>query len=312
VTGQSARVRPVPSSRRVSYMNLGATLYMPATRPDLREQLEGRKHTGLRSMVLCTEDAVKSNAVGRALANLRDALPGLSDHGPLRFLRPRDPAVLEDVLAIPGAENLDGVSLPKLDESNVDDYLRVLARAPWLSIMPIVETDVAFRLDALTRLRERLDPVRERVLCVRIGGNDLLQLLGMKRPADATAYETPLRLAIDYMIVTFRPHGYEVSAPVFEHIDRPEILAREVALDAAHGLFAKTAIHPSQIAAIESAYSVPPADAALAEAVLDPSAAAVFRFGGQMAEPATHARWAEMTLSRLAVYGQSELSAPSV
>lgn len=289
-----------------SYLRLGASLYMPGTRADLRELLTGRKYPALRSVVVCTEDAVHPHALHAAIANLRQTLPLLADQGPLRFLRSRDPEVLEAVIDMPGAEHLHGVSLPKFDESNVCDYLSVLAQAPWLAIMPIIETDVAFSAEGLARLRACLDPVRGRILCVRVGGNDLLQLLGMKRPASLTAYDTPLRLVIDNLILAFRPHGYEVSAPVFEHIERPEVLAREVGIDVAHGLFAKTAIHPTQVAAIEAAYAVDPADAALADAILDPDAAAVFRFKGTMAEPATHTRWARSTRARAAVYGLAE------
>jgi citrate lyase beta subunit len=289
--------------RAVTYLHLGASLYMPATRPDLRVLLTGRKYPTLRSVVVCTEDAVHPRALPSALANLRQTLPLLGNGGPLRFLRPRDPQVLASVIEMPGAEHLDGVSLSKLDESNVSDYLSVLEHAPWLAIMPIIETDVAFSVDGLTRLRACLNPVRERIPCVRVGGNDLLQLMGMKRPTWLTAYDTPLRLVIDNLIVAFRPHGYEVSAPVFEHIERVDVLAREVEIDVAHGLFAKTAIHPNQVAAIEAAYAVNSADVALADAILDPEAAAVFRFKGTMAEPTTHARWARSTRERAAVYG---------
>lgn len=296
----------------VPYLHLGASLYMPATRPDLRELLTGRKHPLLRSVVVCTEDAVHPRALPAAIANLRQTLPLLLDHGPLRFVRPRGPQALASVIEMSGAEHLDGVSLPKLDESNARDYLAVLERAPWLAIMPIIETDVAFSLERLARLRACLDRVRERIPCVRVGGNDLLQLMGMKRPSWLTAYDTPLRLVIDNLIVAFRPYGYDVSAPVFEHIGRPDVLAREVELDVAHGLFAKTAIHPTQVAPIEAAYAVDPADAALADAILDPEAAAVFRFDGTMAEPATHARWARSTRARACVYGLRALSTSEV
>lgn len=292
--------------RPVEYLQLGASLYMPATRSDLREVLFASKLTGLRSLVMCTEDAVHPGALSHALANLRQVLPLLPEHGPLRFVRPRSPGVLATILRMPGCDKLHGVCLPKLDERNVTEYLAVLADAPWLAIMPIIETDIAFSIGRLSRLRKRLDGARDRVLCLRIGGNDLLQLLGMKRPSELTAYDTPLRLVIDHMIVAFRPHGYEVSAPVFEHIERPEVLARELQLDVAHGLFAKTAIHPTQVAVIESAYAVERGDSALAEAVLDPAAAAVFRINGQMAEPATHRRWAQMTRAREDVYGLVE------
>ena len=296
--------------RPASYHCLGASLYIPATRGDLRELLTGRKHPELRSVVVCTEDAVHPKSLPTAMANLRQTLPLLRDRGPMRFLRPRDPQVLASVIEMPGAKHLDGVSLPKLDELNVHDYLAVLEHAPWLAIMPILETDVVFSVDALARLRTQFDSVRERIICVRVGGNDLLQLMGMKRPSWLTAYDTPLRLVIDNMIVAFRPYRYEVSAPVFEHIERADVLAREVELDVAHGLLAKTAIHPAQVATIEAAYAVQPDDAALADAILDPKAAAVFRFKGTMAEPATHARWALSTRARVSIYGLRESRAP--
>jgi citrate lyase beta subunit len=298
-----SRTEPAPWTPRVSYLALGASLYMPATRPDLPALLNGRKLPGLRSLVVCTEDSVHANALARALGNLRESLLHLEATGPLRFLRPRNPQILAEIVAMRGIAGIDGVCLPKLDEHNLDDYLAALAPAGHLAIMPIVETEVAFCRERLRRLRLRLDTVRERVPCVRIGGNDLLHLLGMRRPKDLTAYDTPLRRVIDDLIVEFRLHGYHLSAPVFEHLDRPQVLARELELDLVHGLLAKTAIHPAQVGPIESCYAVPHDEAALARAVLAPGAAGVFRLNGQMAEPATHSRWAAHTLARADAYG---------
>lgn len=299
-----SKLTPLLQPRHAQYLDLGASLYVPGTRHDLRELLAGKKLPDLRSIIICTEDAVHPGALGKALANLRHALSRpLPNSGPLRFVRPRDPEVLSAIIEMPGARALHGVSLPKFDEKNIGDFLTVLEQAPWLAMMPIMETDVAFSMERLGHLRTRLDAVRERVLCLRVGGNDLLQLLGLRRPTHLTAYDTPLRHAIDHIILTFRPYGYEVSAPVFEHIDRADVLTREVALDVAHGLMAKTAIHPTQVSLIEAAYRVPHEDAALAAAVLDPEAAAVFRFNGTMAEPATHTRWAREIIARAKVYG---------
>jgi len=301
----------VAARRRTAYLQLGASLYTPATRHDLRALLAGQKYAGMRSVVACTEDAIHAGAVDRALCNLGDALRGLGAFGPLRFVRPRNPQVLADILALGVDQALDGVCLPKFDNDNIGDYLDVLSQAPRLTLMPIIETEVAFSVDGLLRLRSRLNTVRERVICLRIGGNDLLQLMGMRRPRNMTAYDTPLRQVIDNMILAFRPAEYDLAAPVYEHIDGAEILVREVALDVAHGLLAKTAIHPTQIALIEDAYAVPSQDAAMAQAVMAPDAAAVFRFEGAMAEPATHARWASRTLERARVYGQSDAQTPA-
>ena len=46
---------------------LGATLYMPATRPDILDMVSGEKIQGLRSLVLCLEDAVAATDVQQAL-----------------------------------------------------------------------------------------------------------------------------------------------------------------------------------------------------------------------------------------------------
>jgi len=308
--GPDERIWPGKASRQrrpVHYLELGASLYTPATRSDLRALFVGERYPRLRSAVACTEDAIDADAVKCALSNLRESLCDLRASGPLRFVRPRDPQVLADLLGDLLADGslaaLDGVCLPKLDQANIGGYLDVLSRAPQLAIMPIIETELAFCVDALRVLRQRLDQVRDRVVCIRIGGNDLLQLMGMRRPRSMTAYDTPLRRVIDNMIIAFRPAGYDLSAPVYEHIACAETLAREVALDVEHGLLAKTAIHPTQIPLIETAYAVPPEDAAMAQAILDPDAAAVFRFQGAMAEPATHRRWAARTLERAGVYG---------
>lgn len=288
---------------RAGYLALGASLYTPASRTDLRALFAGEKYPRLRSVVACTEDAIHANSIKQALANLGDALSGLGTKGPLRFVRPRDPSVLAEILAHDAAAWLDGVCLPKLDQANVGDYLQLLHAAPSLALMPIIETEVAFSVDALHSLRHRLDCVSERIICIRIGGNDLMQLLGMRRPRRWTAYDTPLRSVIDNMIMAFRTAGYDLSSPVFEHIDSTETLRREVELDVEHGLLAKTAIHPKQIPIIEAAYAVHEEDASMARAIMDPNAAAVFRFNGAMAEPATHRRWAVRTIERAHIYG---------
>jgi stress response protein SCP2 len=98
--------------------------------------------------------------------------------------------------------------------------------------------------------------VRSRILALRIGGNDLLALLGLRRPRAMTIYRTPLGPVIARLVTTFRPYGFVLTAPVFEHLDLPALLDQEVAEDIAYGMVGKTAIHPTQIAPIEQHYRV--------------------------------------------------------
>jgi citrate lyase beta subunit len=145
--------------------------------------------------------------------------------------------------------------------------------------------------------------VRSRILALRIGGNDLLALLGLRRPRGMTIYRTPLGPVIARLVTTFRPYGFALTAPVFEHLDLPELLDQEVLEDMAYGMVGKTAIHPTQIAPIEQHYKVKPHDLAAAHAILDASAPAVFRMHDSMCEVATHRAWAERTVEQSRLFG---------
>ncbi|ABA57514.1 HpcH/HpaI aldolase/citrate lyase family protein [Nitrosococcus oceani] len=285
------------------YMELGATLYMPATRKDIARVLNQQKLTGLRSAVVCTEDSILEQDLSPALANLRLVLEQLRPSSMLRFIRPRNLEVLSQLMRIPEIRRIDGFILPKVDEKNLPLYAELAARIPELLLMPTLETEMAFSRQRLEALRKGLAKVSNPILCLRIGGNDLLRLLGLKRPKHLTIYDTPLRNIINDVILTFRPAGYGLSSPVFEYLDNYATLQREVALDIVHGLLTKAAIHPSQIPVVERAYQVCQKDMELAQRVLEEGTPAVFKLNSQMVEPATHCAWAERLLLQAELYG---------
>ncbi|NOQ37012.1 MAG: ATP-binding protein, partial [Methylococcaceae bacterium] len=137
-----------------------------------------------------------------------------------------------------------------------------------------------------------------------IGGNDLLQHLGLRRPTDKTLYDTPLGLVMYQLINTFKPYGFELTSPVFEHLNRNDLLQQETLHDIRSGLIGKTAIHPEQIEHIEACYKVKQDDLTAAEAILHDSAAAVFKMNDSMCEVATHRVWANSIIKRHQVYGK--------
>jgi len=97
---------------------LGASLYLPATRPDLLEVVRGEKLSDVRSVIFCTEDAVNLADVEFAIDNLRAPVRALTcaSHQ-MRFIRVRNPQVMRQVLDLPGIERLDGFVLPKVTRS---------------------------------------------------------------------------------------------------------------------------------------------------------------------------------------------------
>lgn len=285
-------------------LELGATLYMPATRPDLPAALLGGRIPGLRSAVLCLEDSVREEETPHALANLAALLSRAhqSESGPLIFIRPRSPAMLAHILCMPGVERIAGFVLPKITAETLPDYLaQPLAAAHRL--MPTLETREAFDPDQVRRLREQLLAVQDRILAVRIGGNDLLQTIGVRRAPDRTSYEGPLGPLIASLAGMFLPYGFALSAPVMERFDEPVLLREEFRQDLEHGLFTKTAIHPAQVPVIQSGLAVPSAELAEAQAILADHAPAVFARTGRLCEPATHRRWAETIVRRAGLFG---------
>lgn len=290
---------------------LGATLYMPATRADMLDVARGAKISGLRSIVLCLEDAVHEIDVGDALANLRRLLAALArlppaDGGPLLFVRPRGVAMAAEIAALPGAERLAGMVAPKVRPGAVAAWVAALG-ATDLMLMPTLETAETFDPAAMRDLRdELLAEAHGRILALRIGGNDLLACLGLRRIPGDTLYEGPLGPLVAQLVGLMIPAGFALTAPVYDVVRDPATLAREAARDVAFGLSGKTAIHPMQVATIHAAFAVSASDIAGARAVLAEEAKAVFQHEGAMCEPSVHRAWALRILARAALYGVRE------
>lgn len=289
--------------------SLGASLYVPANHKDLAKIANGEKLPDARSLIFCLEDAIADRELSWSLFNLSVVLENM--HGEVtaeRFVRVRNPDVMARVLAMPGAEKLTGFVLPKITRHNFETYFRLVRDTDHV-LMPTLETAEVFSDSEMQQLRAVFEApgVRHRILALRIGGNDLLALLGLRRPRSMTIYRTPLGPVIARLVTTFRPWGFALTAPVFEYLDLPELLDQEVLEDLAHGMVGKTAIHPTQIGPIEQHYQVRPQDLAVARAILDDASPAVFRMNDAMCEVATHRAWAERLVEQSHRFGSRSM-----
>ena len=297
--------------KRLSPWRLGATLYMPATRTDIAAAILHNKISGLRSLVICLEDAVSEQDIPQALQNLRALLTHLAQAKtaqgnacwPLVFIRPRDTAMGEMLVREMDISAIDGFVLPKFTLAALPVWWRILESTE-LCMMPTLETEEVFDVLQMRELATTLlnHPCHTRIIALRIGGNDLMNVISLRRSRHLTLYDGPMGYAIKMLVAVFASRDFALTAPVCEHIDDHQIMDRELALDMAHGLVGKTAIHPNQISKIEAALMVSPADHADALRILN-STQAVFKSQGTMCEPATHRRWASAILARAQVYG---------
>ncbi|CAM3294927.1 citrate lyase [Pseudomonas floridensis] len=288
---------------------LGATLYMPATRDDILDVAFGEKLPELRSLVVCLEDAVALIDVDTALVNLRQVLTGIQNrggrpvNGPLLFVRPRDAGMARILNDWPLMAHVDGFVVPKLSLKSLPGWEQAVTN-PALALMPTLETPEVFNPTAMVELGQALKAsLDERIIALRIGGNDLMGCLGLRRNPAMTLYGTPMGYVIPMLAGVMGSQGFALTAPVFEQLATPQILEQELTLDIANGLVGKTAIHPSQVNIIQNALRVSLEDMNSARMILNSVAPAVFKYNDAMCEPATHYKWATHIMERAKWHG---------
>ncbi len=222
---------------------LGATLYSPATRPVLADDVLRSARRGVKSMVLCLEDAIGDDEVGAAEANLVAQLRLL--HGtvgdgpevPLLFIRVRDPRQIGDLIGRLGdaAALVSGFVLPKFTPATGGAFLDAVedtAQRSGLRLlaMPVIESPEAVyaetRTEMLHEVARLLAKHRPRILAVRIGATDMSAAYGLRRPPDLTIYDIrPVASVIcDVVNVLGRADGggHVVTGPVWEYFSAGE------------------------------------------------------------------------------------------
>ncbi|MFD7968892.1 HpcH/HpaI aldolase/citrate lyase family protein [Streptomyces clavifer] len=223
------------SSARVLSVALGATLYSPATRPRLADDVIKLAGRGVVSMVLCLEDSIDDAEVVGAEANLVrqfKELEARADDVPLLFIRVREPEQISDLVERLGssARLLSGFVLPKFTEERGELFLEALTAAEAagghrLFAMPVLESPELLHLESRTEtlqgIARTVDKYRERVLALRLGVTDFCSAYGLRRAPDMTAYDVQIVGAVigDVVNVLGRADGtgFTITGPVWEY-----------------------------------------------------------------------------------------------
>lgn len=274
-------------------MRLRSLLFVPGDRP---ERFAKAAASGADALILDLEDSVvpaqkaaARDAVAAALAAPRDAA---------LFVRvnPLDSAFIDDDLAAIAGGRPDGLVLPKA--AGADDVIALSERAPGIPILPVAtETPAAvFALGGYA-------PAAPLLAGLTWGAEDLPAAIGsVSRENDGrytSIFETVRSLALLGAHAAGVP-AIETVYPDFRDLDGLAAYARRGARDGFTGMMA---IHPTQIPAINAAFTPTEAEVAHARAVVaafaaNPGAGAL-QLDGKMVD-APHLKAAEKLLGRAA------------
>ncbi|AVV42831.1 HpcH/HpaI aldolase/citrate lyase family protein [Streptomyces sp. ID05-04B] len=229
------------SPARLLSAALGATLYSPATRPRLADDVVKQTGRGVVSMVLCLEDSIGDEDVAAGEENLVRQFAELADRTdgelPLLFIRVRTPEQIPDLVRRLGgnAGLLSGFVFPKFTEERGVPFLEALAGAEAASGhrlfgMPVLETPELMyresRVDALEGIARAVDKYRSRVLALRLGVTDFCSAYGLRRAPDMTAYDVQIVASVIADVVNMLGRadgsGFTVTGPVWEYFRVPE------------------------------------------------------------------------------------------
>ncbi|MFD5077656.1 HpcH/HpaI aldolase/citrate lyase family protein [Streptomyces sp. NPDC058371] len=233
---QEPSVFTAQSPARVLAAALGATLYSPATRPQLADDIVKQGGRGVISMVLCLEDSIDDADVADAEENLVRQFTDLAGRPgaelPLLFVRVRAPAQIPDLVERlgPAARLLSGFVLPKFTEERGVPFMEALTAAEAASgrrlfAMPVLESPgllyLESRRETLEGIFRTVDKYRERVLALRLGVTDFCSAYGLRRAPDMTAYDVQIVASViaDVVNVLGRSDGtgFTVTGPVWEY-----------------------------------------------------------------------------------------------
>ncbi|RRQ89563.1 HpcH/HpaI aldolase/citrate lyase family protein [Streptomyces griseofuscus] len=224
------------SPARLLAAALGATLYSPATRPRLADDILRQAGNGVVSMVLCLEDSIGDADVVAGEENLVRQFADLDSRAsaepPLLFIRVRTPEQIPDLVHRLGASVrlLSGFVLPKFTGERGLPFLEALTAAEAdagqrLFAMPVLESPELLyresRVETLEGIFRAVDKYRDRVLALRLGVTDFCSSYGLRRAPDMTAYDVQVVASVIADVVNMLGRadgtGFTVTGPVWEY-----------------------------------------------------------------------------------------------
>jgi citrate lyase beta subunit len=288
--------------KTITYIELGGTLFIPASHPSLYAIVNEQKYQDLKSLVIDFEDGLDNKLFVNAMEMLDKTLADISTLSPAIFLRARCVEHLEELLSITNIQNIQGFVLAKFSLLNAKKYLYLMKNSDFV-FMPSIEGKELFNTQKLQELKELLLPHKQKIVLVRFGLEDMLRQLGMRRECGESLFDLSAPSSvIGNFIAIFKSSGFMVSGGVYPCFKDKEGFIRDVKRDLKEGLFSKTIIHPKQISLLNECYRVSKKEYEEAREIVK-SQMHIFTQSGKMAEVVTMLPHSQAIVLRAELYG---------
>lgn len=283
-------------------MRLRSLLFVPADRP---ERFAKAVASGTDAIILDLEDSVAGPNKKTARNATIDFLK--SSHACVTLVRINslDSVHIEDDLTAILDVKPDGIVLPKAEGAASLDKLFKMMQNAHVPVLPIAtETPAAmFELGTYSKHADRL-------LGLTWGAEDLPAALGATAARDADGcFTPPIELARSLALFGAHKAGVTAIETVYPDFLDEAGLADYAARGRRDGFSAMMAIHPAQVAIINSAFSPSDAEIAHARAVVAAfetnPALGVLQLDGKMID-APHLKQARLVLERSAAFDHAD------
>ncbi len=286
----------------MNYMQLGATLFIPASHKRLEEIVCQNKYPHLKSLVIDFEDGLEESHFEAAMQNINNILANITTNSLLTFIRAKNTQHLSELLQLSHIDNITGFVLAKFSLNNAETYLSLLSSTNHV-IMPSIEGEELFNHQKLYALKKIIMTNKHKILLVRFGLEDMLRQLSLRRECDESVFDLSAPASVlGNFIATFKSAGFPVSGGVYPCYRDKDGFVKDVKRDMREGLFSKTIIHPSQIALINEVYKVSKKEYEEALEIIN-SKKKVFSLNEKMAESLTMSSYSYLLLARAKIYG---------
>ncbi|HEV2336467.1 MAG TPA: CoA ester lyase [Stellaceae bacterium] len=255
-------------------MPMRSLLFVPA---DSERKLARALESGADALILDLEDSVA--AANRPTAR-RQAREFLAAHGPAngtgcirRYVRINPLAsglALDDLAATVGGRP-DGILLPKClpaDVRTADHYLSAFEAAAGGMVGAIRIIAIATETPAAVFALGGYAGVSPRLEAITWGAEDLSAVIGGSNRTIEGEYDGPYQLARSLCLLAAAAAGVVAIDTIYTDFRDDSGLKAECLAARRSGFAAKMAIHPAQLALINDAFSVSPAEREWAERVI--------------------------------------------